>query len=177
MHVDHDNNALCDSYIVEFIHDATKSYYQRGKHGYMYLINIKFPLFMLKVLNLHLFSLPMLVTLSFTDLFSYKAPMHRKSVRFKHVLYMLLDALLYSTLLHMRASSNYHAQLKGFKEKRLWETTHCFIFCNFLLLSQGACLILQQHLDSKRKEKLQKENMSYLARVLFFNAFKIGSVI
>ena len=31
MHVDHDKNALCDSYIVEFIHDATESYYERGK--------------------------------------------------------------------------------------------------------------------------------------------------
>ena len=27
MHVHHDNNALCDSYIVEFIHDATENYY------------------------------------------------------------------------------------------------------------------------------------------------------
>ena len=57
---------------------------------------------MLKVLKLHLFCLPMLVTLCFIYLFSYKAPMHRKSVRFKHVLYMLLDALFYvSTLIFM----------------------------------------------------------------------------
>jgi hypothetical protein len=144
MHVDHDKNALCDSYIVEFIHDATENYfergkygyrnlhvikfplfvmkvlsfllccfymmvslrptghYERGRHGFIYLNNIKSPLFMLKVLKLHLFCLPMLVTLCFIDLFSYKAPMHRKSVRFKHVLYMLLDALYYvSTLILM----------------------------------------------------------------------------
>ena len=32
MHVDHDKNVLCDSYIVNFIHDATESYYERGKY-------------------------------------------------------------------------------------------------------------------------------------------------
>jgi hypothetical protein len=43
MHVAHDKHVLCDSYIVNFIHDATKSYYERGKHGFMYLNNIEFP--------------------------------------------------------------------------------------------------------------------------------------
>src|SRR5215203_872482 len=33
MHETHDKNALCDSYIVEFAHDATESYYERGKYG------------------------------------------------------------------------------------------------------------------------------------------------
>ena len=28
MLVDHENNALCDGYIVEFIHDATENYYE-----------------------------------------------------------------------------------------------------------------------------------------------------
>ena len=71
LHVDHDKNALCDSYIVEFIHDATESYYKREKYGFMYLNNIKFPLFMLKILELHLFCFPMLACLCFHDLFSY----------------------------------------------------------------------------------------------------------
>jgi hypothetical protein len=35
MHVAHDRDALCDSYIVNSIHDATESYYERGKHGLM----------------------------------------------------------------------------------------------------------------------------------------------
>ena len=30
MLVDHENNALCDGYIVEFIHDATENYYEGG---------------------------------------------------------------------------------------------------------------------------------------------------
>ena len=30
MHVAHDENVSCDSYIVNFIHDATESYYERG---------------------------------------------------------------------------------------------------------------------------------------------------
>ena len=45
----HDNN----------IHDATEIYYERGKHGFMLLNNVKFPRFMLKALKLHLFCLPM----------------------------------------------------------------------------------------------------------------------
>jgi len=86
MHVAHDKNVLCDGYIVDFINDATESYYERGKHGYMHLNNIKFPLFMLKLLKFHLFCLPMLATLCFIDLFFYKIILHRKWVRLKCVL-------------------------------------------------------------------------------------------
>ena len=32
MQVDHEKNALCDSYIVEFIHDATENYYEGGTY-------------------------------------------------------------------------------------------------------------------------------------------------
>jgi hypothetical protein len=72
MHVAHDKNVLGDSYIVNFIHDATESYYEKGKHGFMHINNIKFPLFMLKIMKLYLFYLPMLVTMCFFDLFSCK---------------------------------------------------------------------------------------------------------
>ena len=61
MLVGHEKNALCDSYIVEFIHDATENYYERGTYACRNCNNIKFPLFMLKVLKLHLFCHPMLV--------------------------------------------------------------------------------------------------------------------
>src|SRR3990170_3776502 len=33
MLVDHERNALCDGYIVEFIHDATENYYERGSYA------------------------------------------------------------------------------------------------------------------------------------------------
>ena len=95
MHVAHDKNVSCDSYIVTFIHNATEIYYERGKNGLMHLKNIKFPLFMLKILKLHLFCFPMLVSLCFHDLFLYKIPMHRKWVRLKCALNLLLDALFY----------------------------------------------------------------------------------
>ena len=85
MHVNHEKNALCDSYIIEFSYDATESYYDRGKHGYINFHLRKFPIFMLKVLMLHLLCLPMLVALCSNDLFSYKIPMHRKWVRLKCV--------------------------------------------------------------------------------------------
>jgi hypothetical protein len=104
MHVAHDKNVLCDSYIINFIHDATESYYERGKHGFMHLNNIKSPIFMLKVLMLHLFCFPMLVASCFNILFSYKIPLHRKWVRLKRVGYLLLDGFLYVQFIYMRAS-------------------------------------------------------------------------
>jgi hypothetical protein len=93
VHVAHDRDVLCDSYIVNSIHDATESYYERGKHGLMDLNNIKFSLFMLQILKLHLFYLSMFVTMFLVDLFSYKIPMHRKWFRFKCVSHLLFDAL------------------------------------------------------------------------------------
>ena len=93
MHETHDKNALCDSYIVEFAHDATESYYERGKYGCRNFHVTKTPLYVLKFLKLYLFYLPMLVTLLFMNLFIYKIPMHRKHVRLKCVLNLLLDAL------------------------------------------------------------------------------------
>jgi hypothetical protein len=93
MHMAHDKNVLCDSYIVNYIYDANESYYERGKCGFMHLNNIKFPLSMLKFLKLHLFCLPMLVALCVHDLFLYKTLFHRKWFRFKFVSYLLFDAL------------------------------------------------------------------------------------
>jgi hypothetical protein len=92
MHVAHDKDVLCDSY-VNSIHDSTESYYERGKHGLMDLNNIEFPLFLLEFLKLYLFCLPMLVALCFHDLSLYKNFFHRKWFRFKFVLYLLSDAL------------------------------------------------------------------------------------
>jgi hypothetical protein len=93
MHMAHDKDVLCDSYIVNSIHDATESYYKRGKHGLMDLNNIEFPLFLLEFLKLHLFCLPMLVALCFHDLSLYKTLLHKKWFRFKFVSYFLFDAL------------------------------------------------------------------------------------
>jgi hypothetical protein len=91
--VDRDKHALCDTYIVEFVHDATENYFERGKFGCWNFHVTKTPLFILKVLKLILLYLPMLGTLCFLDLFSYKIPMHRKWFRLKCVSYFLLDAL------------------------------------------------------------------------------------
>ena len=72
MLVDHEKNALCEGYIVEFIHDATENYYEGGIRACRSCNNIKFPLYMLKVLKLYLFFLPMLV-----DSCSYKLCDHK----------------------------------------------------------------------------------------------------
>ena len=93
MLVDHEKNALCDSYIVEFIHDATENYYERGTYSFTYPSNIKFPLYVLKVLKLCLFYLHMLVDSCSHKLFAHKIPMHRKWVRLKFASHMLRDAL------------------------------------------------------------------------------------
>ena len=93
--VGHEQHDLCDSYILDVVHDATENYFERGKFGCRNFHVTKTPLFMLKVLKLFLFHLPMHVTLCFVDLFSYKFPMHRKWVRLKCVSHLLLDVLFF----------------------------------------------------------------------------------
>ena len=92
MLVDHEKNALCDSYIVEFIHDATENYYEGGIYACRNFNNIKFPLYVLKILKLYLFCLPMLVDYCSHKLSAHKIPMHRKWVRLKCACHMLHDA-------------------------------------------------------------------------------------
>ena len=89
MLVHHGNNALCDGYIVEFIHDATEIYYEGGTYACRNCNTIKFPLYVLKVLKLCLFCLPMLVDNCSHKLFDHKIPMHRKWVRLKCASIML----------------------------------------------------------------------------------------
>ena len=107
MLVDHEKNALRDGYIVEFIHDAIENYYEGGTYACRNCNNIKFPLFMLKVLKLCLFCLTMIVDYCSHKLFDHKIPMHRKWVRLKCATHMLHDVirpfcimLLYQYLLH-----------------------------------------------------------------------------
>ena len=97
----HEKNDVCDRYIVDFIHDATENYYDGGTYACTYLNNMKFPLFMLKVLKLHLFCLPMLVDFCYNKLFAYKIPMHRKCVRFKCVCYIISGCSLYASIFFM----------------------------------------------------------------------------
>ena len=61
--------------------------------------NIKFPLYVLKILKLCLFCLPMLVDYCSHKLFAYKMPMHRKYVRLRCVCHVFYDALFALQLL------------------------------------------------------------------------------
>ena len=92
MLVDHEKNALCDGYIVEFIHDSTEIYYERGSYASIYCNNVKFPLYVLNFLKLCLFCLPMLDDSCSNKLFIHKIPMHRKWVILKCVSHILHDA-------------------------------------------------------------------------------------
>ena len=93
MFVDHENNAICDSYIVESIHDATENYYEGGIYACRNCNNTKFPLYVLKILKFCLLYLPMQVDSCSHKLFAHKIPMHRKWVRLKCASYILHDAL------------------------------------------------------------------------------------
>ena len=50
MHVDHENNILCDSYIVEFEYDPTCNCYERGKYCGRNFHVTNLPLVMMKLL-------------------------------------------------------------------------------------------------------------------------------
>ena len=93
MLVDHEQNALCAGYIVELIHDDTENYYEGGIHDCRSCNNINFPLYVLKILKLYLFCLPMLVDSCSYKLCAHKIPRHRKWVRFKFSSHILHDAL------------------------------------------------------------------------------------
>ena len=93
MLVDHEMNALGAGYIVELIHDATENYYEGGTYACSNCNNIKFPLYVLKVLKLYLFCLPMLVDFCSHKFFAHKIHMHRKWVTLKCASYILHDAL------------------------------------------------------------------------------------
>ena len=92
MLVDHENNSIGAGYIVEFIHDATENYYEGVIYACRRCNNTKFPLYVLKVLKLYLFCLPMLVDFCSHKLFAHKIPMHRKWVRLKCASHILHDA-------------------------------------------------------------------------------------
>ena len=103
MHVDHEKNILCESYIVEFDYDPTYNYYERGKYACRNFHVTKLPLLMLRLL---LFSfMHMLDFACLANLFSYKIPMHRKYVRLKCVRHMFYDALLVFQLLSSLCAS------------------------------------------------------------------------
>ena len=93
IHVDHVENMLCDSYFVEFDHDPTCNYYERGKYGCRNFHVTKLPLVMLRLLLFLSPSLHMLDLACLGNLFSYKMPMHRKYVRLRCVCHMSYDAL------------------------------------------------------------------------------------
>jgi hypothetical protein len=97
----------CDIYIVEFVHDATENYYEREKYGCWNSHVTKTPIFILKVPKLLLFYLPILVTMCFFDLFSYKIPMHRRWDRLKCYICSLMLFLASIHISYVSIFSNY----------------------------------------------------------------------
>ena len=93
MLVDHEKNALGSGYIVEFIHYATENYYEGGIYACRNCNNIKFPLYVFKVLKLCLFCPPMLVDYYSHQLYAHKIPTQRKWIILKCASHILHDAL------------------------------------------------------------------------------------
>ena len=91
MHVDHEENILHDSYIIEFEYDTRCNYYERGKYRCRNFHVTRLPLVMLRSLMFYSSSLHMLVFACHDNLFAYKISMHRKYVRLKCVCHMFHD--------------------------------------------------------------------------------------
>ena len=125
MLIDHEKNALCDGYIVEFIHYANENYYEGGIYACRNCNNIKFPLYVLKILKLCLFCLPMLDDYGSHKLFAHKILMYRKWVRLKCASHMLHDApIMFQFLSFMWASlSSSCLAKKTLKKSACWKTT------------------------------------------------------
>src|SRR6266566_2375558 len=66
MHVDHDENILYDSYIIEFDYDPACNYYERGKYGCRNFHVTQLPLLKFKLLMPRSSSLHMLDTFVMT---------------------------------------------------------------------------------------------------------------
>ena len=83
------------------IHDATENYYEGGIHACRSCNNIKFPLYVLKVLKLYLFCLPMLVDFCSYKLCAHKIPRHRKwlDLNVLVIFFMMLSLCFNSYLL------------------------------------------------------------------------------
>ena len=104
MHVDHEENILCDSYIVEFDYDPTCNYYEGGKYGCGNFYVTKLLLVMLRFSMFYSYPLHMLDISCLDNLFAYEIPMHRKYVRLKYVCHMFCDALFVLQFLSFNVS-------------------------------------------------------------------------
>ena len=110
MQVDHEKNALGAGYIVEFIHDATENYYEGGIYARRNCNNIKFPLYVLKVLKLCLFCLPMLVDYCSHKLFAHKNPMIGSGLDLNVlVIFSMMLSLCFNSYLLCEHHRNHHA--------------------------------------------------------------------
>ena len=109
--------------------------------------NIKFPLYVFKVLKLCLFFLPMQVDYCSHKLFSHKIPMRRKWVRLKCASHIPHDALfLFQFLSFMRASLKSSCLARGVKRQRLLGGNPIlflfFDFCSCLVINNSSSLWL-----------------------------------
>ena len=93
-----------------------ENYYEGGIYACSSYNNIKFPLYVLKILTLCLFYLPMQVDSCSHKLFAHKIPMHRKWVRLECASHILHYALfMFQFLSFMWASLKSSCLARGIK--------------------------------------------------------------
>ena len=106
----HEKNALCDRYVVEFIHDATENYNEGGTYACRNCSNIKFPLYVLKILKLCLFCFPMLVDYYSHKLFATKSLCIGSGLDLNVlVIFFMMLSLCYNSYLLCEHHWNHHA--------------------------------------------------------------------
>ena len=120
--------------------DPTENCYEGGIYACRNWNNVKFPLYVLKILKLCLFCLPMLVDYCSHKLFDHKIPMHRKRVRLKCASNKLHDApVMFQFLSFMWASLKSSCLARGVKQYRLLGGNPIlfliFAFCSYLVIN------------------------------------------
>ena len=124
---------------------------------------MEFPLYVLKILKLWLFYLPMLVDYCSHKFFAHKIPMHRKWVRLKCASHMLHDApIMFQFLSFMWASlSSSCLAKKALKKRACWETTQHFYLLFFVCSHDYATVVIIFYCFNFNKVPAKTFGMAY----------------
>ena len=132
---------------VDVNSEATENYYERGTYASTYLNNINFPLFMLKVLKLHLFCLPILVDSCSKNYFLTKSLCIGSGLGLNVIaMCFMMLSLCFNSYLLGEHHWNHHAKLGVLNVSTCWEATQflsLFLdFCSCLVISKSSSLWL-----------------------------------
>ena len=123
---------LCAGYIVEFIHDATENYYERGSYACRNCNNIKFPLYMLKVLSYACFAfLCQLIIVPISCLITKSLCIGSGLDLNVLIIFFMMLPLYFNPYL---LCEHHHAQLGALNDSACWEATQFYFLCSCFCL-------------------------------------------